>query len=808
MILFVDTSAQKIADIQFTKTAPKIDAYNNDACWANAMVLDSFTQIQPIPYAPSKYETRIKLCYDNNAIYVFGEMLQPDSTILKQLGERDLTGRVNADIIQLFFDTYNDKQNGFAFKIMASGVQGDDKLLNGGGDNGGSDRAWDAVWESKTRTDANGWYAELKIPFSAMRFPKTPIQTWGFNIQRRVRKLNETSFWNAIDVNKSGFLAQEGLLTGIQNIEPPVRLALFPYIGTGIQKIPNATATYPTSGGMDIKYGLNDAFTLDMTLVPDFNQVASDNLVRNTSPFEQQLTENRPFFTEGVELFNRQGLLYTRRIGARPTKFYAIEDTYGDTSKFAINKNPSISRLYNAFKISGRNNKKLGIGIFNAVQAPTFASIDNKLNNENIRVNTSNLVNYNLLVLDKALKGQSYINFTNASTLRWQENRQANVAGLQYVQFSKDENYSFTGNVTLSSIFLQDSISNGLYTKFNVGKTAGKLKYGAIFTTFGKNYDQTDLGIQFNYNHAEQTFGGSYDNNKPRNKRFIQRNVNLRVKTSENIYPFILKRINVEASSFYLFKNFVDVRVELESSPVGQNNFYSLASRGINFHTFGYTYAAIGGSSDSRKKWYTEFYAGRGTQHNNTSYTYTYMNMLFRYLFNDHFTASIGYEPTIDRANVDNTYITLANNAPLLAHRHINEHVLELNAKYTFTPNANINARFRHYNAQIKNKTLYTITQDGNYLDNVLPYTAAYDENYNLQNIDIFYNWIFRPGSRLVCSYKQWLNDAYVLNSMQENSFGRNITKIIKQPKAYAFSVRLIWYLDYNTIRNSKNQKP
>jgi hypothetical protein len=804
LLLLGDASmvfGQRDAKITKVEIAPKLDGYGTDNCWNNLPIHNNFTQIQPDPEKPSKYETKVRLCYDNTAIYIFAEMLQPSNVTLKQLGERDAIGRVNADVFQIFFDTYNDNQNGFAFKVTAAGVQGDDKMLNGGGDNGGSDNSWDAVWESKTRTDNEGWYAEIKIPFSAIRFPKTDVQTWGFNMQRRVRKFNETSFYSPIDVNKSGFLAQFGNLTGLKEIKPPVRLALFPYINLGTQKLPGDASTYPASGGMDIKYGINDAFTLDMTLVPDFNQVASDNLIRNTSPFEQQLAENRPFFTEGVELFNRQGMLYTRRIGSTPTGFYALQDKYADTAKYDITKNPSIARLYNAFKISGRTSKKLGVGIFNALQAPAKASILDKNSNLNFKEKTQDLINYNMIVLDQALKGQSYINFSNTNTLRRDNSRHANVSGLQYVQFSKNENYSMNASINMSTIFEAGKINTGFFTSLNLSKSAGKLKYGIENVTYGKKFDQTDLGIQFDYNHAEQSAGISYDNNTPKNKRFQSRGVGFRVKSFENMYPFKLKQLKFEANSFYLFKNFVDVNLEMETSPFGQNNFYSLASRGINFHTFGYTYVGAGGSSDSRKKLYSEFYYGHGFQHNNPTYTYDNARLLVRYLFNDHFNLNAVYAPTFDNSNVDNTYITLPGDKPLLAFRHILEQVLEFNAKYTFSPNANLNARFRHYNAKITNKKLYTITQDGDYLNNQLPYTNAYDENFNLQNIDIFYNWIFRPGSRLVCSYKQWLNDAYILNSELQNSFGRNVNTIIKAPKAYAISVRLIWYLDYNQVK-------
>src|SRR5205085_2680689 len=109
--------------------------------------------------------------------------------------------------------------------------------------------------------------------------------------------------------------------------------------------------TFLRNGGMDVKYGVSESFTLDMTLIPDFGQVVSDNVVLNLSPFEQQFAENRPFFTEGFELFSKAGLFYSRRIGATPSGYYAARQLAAD-SGYEIIKNPSVTQLYNGTKLS------------------------------------------------------------------------------------------------------------------------------------------------------------------------------------------------------------------------------------------------------------------------------------------------------------------------------------------------------------------------------------------------------------------------------------------------------------------------
>ena len=111
-------------------------------------------------------------------------------------------------------------------------------------------------------------------------------------------------------------------------MKPPLRLSFSPYVSTGIQKYTREQMAIRqnglSSGGMDVKYGINESFTLDATLIPDFGQVVSDNVVNNLTPYEVKFEEYRPFFTEGTEIFNKAGLFYSRRVGAMPGGYYDI----------------------------------------------------------------------------------------------------------------------------------------------------------------------------------------------------------------------------------------------------------------------------------------------------------------------------------------------------------------------------------------------------------------------------------------------------------------------------------------------------
>jgi hypothetical protein len=287
-------SATELAD------KPKIDGQGDDEVWQAVpqSFSGNFTQISPKNLEPSQYITEIKTGYTDYAFYVLAYMRDPaPGTIARELGLRDDFGKL-ADRFGIALDTYNQGQNAFYFALTSAGVQLDSYITPNN-----EDVSWDAVWNSAVQITDEGWVAEVEIPWSAIRFAKRPEQVWGINFMRVIRSQNERSFWNPVDASEAGFVNQSGTLIGINNINPPLRLQLFPYV-SAIAGYDGGSGTTSTNfgGGMDLKWGISESFTLDMALIPDFSQVQSDNLVLNLSPFEVRFSENRPFFTEGTEL--------------------------------------------------------------------------------------------------------------------------------------------------------------------------------------------------------------------------------------------------------------------------------------------------------------------------------------------------------------------------------------------------------------------------------------------------------------------------------------------------------------------------
>jgi hypothetical protein len=801
--LKVNAQVRRITEAKYCNTNIKIDGELSESIWSDTKTETNFVQTLPNPDKPSNYKTEVKIVYTQTSIIVGAKCYQPIAESSKQMATRDQLGNSNSDVFSVTFDTYDDHQNGFAFRVSIVGVQQDERLS--GGDLDG-DNSWDAVWQSKTKIENDYWIAEMEIPFSALRFGNNAEKKWGLNFQRLVRKKNEQSFWNPINVQKAGFLAQTGQLVGLDNIKPPVRLFLFPYVSTGYynnQQASGIQKQFLRSGGMDIKYGLNESFTLDMTLVPDFSQVISDNLIRNLSPFEQQLSENRPFFTEGTELFNKDDLFYTRRIGDRPSKFYDVESNYGDTSKYTIKKNPRISTLINAFKISGRTKNKVGIGIFNAVGAPMYAKVYDKQLQTNLpKINTEPLTNYNVLVIDKALKGQSSITFTNSNVIRKGEARDGNVSSVLVSMFDKSETYKAFAATKMSVVNETLNVSAGTSIEAGFAKVSGKLNYKIGLQRISKNYDKTDLGLQYDFNHSAEYLEWIYGNNKLKSTHFQLYRFGQNISVTHNTLPVKLKRFETNFYFFLLLKNFWDITYYTELVPNRPLDFYQLGGFNKLLITYPYWYNGINGSSDSRKKlfWYYEF--GYGFS-NNKHADYAEANQSVRYRFNSKFEMSVGANIKRDNSNIGYAYYDSKNKIPVIGRRDVREYSGQISMKYNVNPFMNFTARFRHYNSYLSYLTFHHVDVKGEWQSSLLPFNKSYDENYNLQNVDIFYNWIFRPGSRLVVSYKQWLNDAYIINERQRNNYFNNVGQIIKSPKAYEVAIRLIYFIDYNQVKRN-----
>jgi hypothetical protein len=383
---------------------PHIDGRINDDVWRLAPISTGFSELEPNNglSAPAEFRTEFQVVYDNSALYFAVKMYdpQPDS-VLRELGPRDSEGK-NTDWIAFWINPYADGQNDINFVLSAAGVQMDSRTTING-----DDKAWNAVWQSAVQMTDYGWSCEVKIPYYTLRIPENNID-WGLNIGRYVRRTRTTYTWNFIDKSFGTYEQQNGRIKEIKDIDTPVRLSFMPYVSGYLNNYDGEFST-DYNAGLDLKYGINNAFTLDMTLIPDFGQARFDNQVLNLSPFEVRFQENRQFFTEGTELFSKGDMFYSRRVGGftyDSNKPHEIADTTGET----VISNPRQAQVINATKVSGRNDKNLGIGVFNGISVDTYAVLEDSSGNQR-QVITDPFSNYNMIVLDQ-LYGQQQLRNT------------------------------------------------------------------------------------------------------------------------------------------------------------------------------------------------------------------------------------------------------------------------------------------------------------------------------------------------------------------------------------------------------------
>lgn len=784
----------------------KIDGNLDDEAWKKIKSTGDFITSSPVFGKPSTHRTEVKIAYDNTAIYVGAYMYDNPRNVRKQLTARDVIDRQDVDIFVVGFDTYHDKQNAFIFRVTAANVQGDAKQSQSASNTGvTNDVTWDAVWESKTSIKADGWVAEIKIPLSAIRFSKKEIQDWGINFARFIRKENENSIWNPINPNISGEINQWGTWTGLNNIKPPPRLSFLPYLSGGFRVSPTKkgdVTEFLKSGGMDVKYGLSEGFTLDMTLIPDFAQVQSDNVFLNLSPFQVKFDDYRPFFTEGTELFNKAGLFYSRRIGSTPGLASTVLNMYGDNPNYRIVKNPGITRLYNATKLSGRTKGNLGIGIFNAVSAPMYAKIKDLTTNKDSSILTEPLTNYNIIVFDQALKNRSSISFTNTNVLRKGNSRNANVSSIDISMFDKKNNHNFSFTGKYSTIWGKQVNKNGFTSVAGFGKVSGVIQYRGTVAVESDKYDPNDLGFIQNNNSFEYNGNISYNIIRP-TKHFL--NHSYRV-SFNNVYlykPFEWASFQVNARAFFLFKNFWDLNLSFQSSPYWNKDYFvhSNIYTGYFLRRTPYYYLGVAGSSDSRKKLFMSWELG-GAESPLPKDPYWSTNLGVRYRLSDKLQFSTSLNIVQDRGNWGWAFLINPDGSPVIARRNVKTNTVVLSTQYNFTSRMNLNIRMRHYWSILNNTNFYNLKSDGYW--NEVAFIPNQNLNFNTFNVDMFYTWDFLLGSRLTVAWKNALGSNVTIDPYSNMTYFKNLGKVIDNPHSNEITVKIVYYLDYLKLRRRK----
>ncbi len=787
----------------------KIDGSLDEVIWQQAEIATNFIQNRPTPGPKEVHPTQVRVLYDDESIYVGAIMhdVSPDS-IFRQLGKRDDFG--NTDFFGVFFDTYNDQINGFGFFITPAGVQLDARYSSNG-----EDFTWNAVWESSAKLEGNSWVAEMRIPYSALRFSSKPEQLWGLNFMRNRQSTRQGYFWNHVDPAINGFMNQFGKLRGLKDVEAPLRLSLTPYVSSYAERYParngDGSVHYENnvnfSGGMDVKYGINDAFTLDMTLIPDFSQVQSDNQVLNLSPFEVQFNEYRPFFMEGTELFNKGGFLYSRRIGGMPINFLNA-DAEREQGNIVI-ENPRETKMLNGTKISGRTQSGLGIGLFNAIVGRQYATLEDSEGNR-FQKETQPLTNYNILVLDQSLKNNSFVTLVNTNVLREGSTYDANLTGMLFRVANKGNKYAVDGSAALSQKYYPGDAQLGHMYRIGGGKVSGNFQYRFTHSMKSDTYDPNDMGINFIRNTVDEDLNLRYNIYQPFWK-LLNMNTQLGATYSRRYKPDDFQNFVIYGRVSGTFRNFLSMGTFFNLEPVETYDFFEPRVNG-RYYTFPVN-RSIGTwiSSDYRKKLALDVELSYRTfdEHDRQNFSYSIApryrvndKLMFVYRYNRNINHDdMGYANHFTRDNVIDKSHDI-----IFGLRDVNTVSNELTSSYIFNNRMSLSLRARHYWSKAEYNRFFKLGDKGELLTDTYPQGGYFTDdelpnhniNFNTFNVDMIYSWWFAPGSEISVMWK---------NSILESQgdivprYHENFTRTITGPQTNSLSVRVLYFIDYQVLK-------
>lgn len=785
----IHAQEKKSLQIIRTESSPKIDGIFDEPIWATAKEAVEFTQFRPDVGVKDTEanKTVVKMTYDDKAIYIAAYLYDDPNLISKQLSSRDNFGQ--ADFFGFVINPNNDAQNDTEFFVFASGTQAD-AIAN---PNIGEDFGWNAVWSSAVKINEDGWTVEMKIPYRCLRFDNNNLDTWGIQFHRRFRRDESQYAWNPIDITKGNIGLYHGELKGLSNLEPPVRLAFYPFVST-VQNSFDGEHESSFNAGLDVKYGLTENFTLDATLIPDFSQARFDNVTLNLGPFEQTFSEQRQFFTEGVDLFNKGNLFFSRRIGGAPSTSPEL------TENEEVIDAPETVKVLNAVKVSGRTKKGLGLGIFNSITESTDATIQNVLTGETRKEEVEPFTNYNILVADQQFNGNSSIGIINTNVFRTGSFRDANVTALVSNISNKRNTYNIRADVKMSNVKDMEESTTGFSSFFLIRKSHGNLRYSFDHRYADTKYDINDLGLQFRNNFNNFGVDASYRIFEPTEKwnRYI---FGTYVNYTRLADPSTFTGFGFGGWANGTTKKLHSMGANVNLEPGKQYDYFEPRKEGSFFITKNSVNVNGWYNSNSNKKVSFNIYTGAETfLDKERDYVNYWIGGGPRFRFNDKFSMAYSYDREYYSGDRGNT--TQVDDDVIFGDRQRVEITHSFNTSLNFNPYNTLALTLRNYWGVVEyDRKLFSLNADGTVTD-----TTGYtkdnipdnpDINFSTWNFDLSYSWQFAPGSFITALYR---NQLFNFDNASMDNYFDSIDTLFKQPISHTFSVKVQYFLDYNQI--------
>jgi hypothetical protein len=536
---------------RLTTSKPVIDGKLDDDCWKTGEWAGNYTQFIPNEGAKPTYPTELKILYDDRNLYIAFRAYdgEPDK-ILRLAGVRD--DETAGDMVGVTFDSYRDYRTGFEFTITAWGQKVDLVLFNPMN----WDFNWNPVWKGKVGIEDSAWVAELEVPLSQLRYSNKDEQVWGMHTWRWIARLREESNWEKQSKTGPGMLYNFGELRGIKGLKKSRRLEIMPYTLGKLNTMKEEPGNPFTEKGrawggnlgLDAKIGISSNFTVDLTVNPDFGQVESDPSVMNISAFETFYEEKRPFFLEGLTIFDfnfdNQSLFYSRRIGHSPSLTVDPND-----SLFV--KSPDKTTILSAVKFSGTTSKGLSVGLIQSLTANEYARLSDPEGDRSSR-KVEPLTNYMVARIQKGYKaGNTVVGGMLTSTNRFINDKNleflssnAYTGGFDLLHHWKDKEFyidarligSYVNGSKEAITVLQESSARyyqrpdadymnydttraqlgGYGGKFRIGKgSKGLWRYSTGATWLSPGLELNDLGYMRSADEINQENVISYFVNKP-----------------------------------------------------------------------------------------------------------------------------------------------------------------------------------------------------------------------------------------------------------------------------------------------------
>ena len=788
---------------QRTLKPPTIDGVIEIDEWDTTVPLEDFSLWRPETNAGKKindsYKSIVYFSYDDQAIYVAAKLFHPGN-IPVELSERDNAWNSFSELFIVSIDTYNDKENHHGFGISSAGV-----LVDGlwSGDWNGDGLEYDTLFEGKVQINKNNWTLEMRIPYNSIRFPESKVQDWGINFSRNIANLNESYAWSPVDTRILKWYESMGLVKGIKNIEPPTRLFLYPYGQSALNLKNNSSSSSTYSAGLDLKYGISNGFTLDVTLIPDFGQVSFDDEELNLSPFEQKFSENRAFFSEGATIFKKANgggwgggdFFYSRRIGQ---EINIEEEQFLNSNEEILDyqRNPD---LINAIKLTGTTDKKLSIGLLNAITNKIYAQVRNTDNNTLRKIEVSPLTNYNVISISQQfLNDYSSVGLHNANVNRVRNGFNSNNIALTAEIYDEKRKYNLSSRIYFSNS-PRFSNKNGFRGSFSLEELKGNLRFSLGWSGVDDNYNQNELGY-YNQSNSQRLYGRIRYQILNESKLIRSFNNYLFFSETKKYDTFNKIRNGWRFGNNFEFQNLYKFSIDFDYTSIEKDYYETRNSGRFIVQPSNFDIQMELNSNPTKRFTYGIEYSK--ISYNNKQFDENKNYSRFEYNIDFRFSnkLSLGLRQQLKQTNDDVGYLQSSNNNIYFGLRNQKSIENSIDIDYRIDTNKSLSLNLRSFwSSADYREILYSLKENG-YREiadfNLLE--SDPNTNFNIWNLDVKFKWWFSPGSNLVFLYR---NQIYNRDNQSGLDYYKSLKNLFEIPVEHQVSLRINYLMDVNRFK-------